>query len=347
MTSGSHPAALPFDEDRLEERLMRWLKIDSVTPHETAFLHELEETFAELGYVTRRQAIEGDRRFNLLATRGEVSDPRVLYSTHVDTVPPHLPVRREGGAVYGRGACDTKGGLLAMMHAAERLLSDQVGFLLVVGEEVDHVGAKRASELGLKPAQIILCEPTVNRVVAAQKGMIKIILSATGVAAHSAYPARGDSALHRLIDALHALRHAEWPVDERLGPSTLNVGMLQGGVAANVFAPQAEATLLMRTVAPTARYLPLIRSLCSPHRVQAEILVENGPVFFEPPEDEAQCVVAFNTDATYLEPIAPVWLVGPGDIEVAHTDQEHIDLSELRRGIDLYERLGRSALERG
>lgn len=331
-----------WHEDELEARLIQWLEIDSVTPNERDFLLHLESCFAALGYTTSRQHIS-DERWNLLAHRGN-PNPRLLYSTHVDTVPPFLPVRSEQGTVYGRGACDTKGGLLAMVLAAERLSHDDVGFLLVVGEEVDHVGAKNTGGLELTPERIILCEPTVNRVVRAQKGMIKIICDAQGVAAHSAYPARGDSAMHRMIDALHALQHAKWPTDDVLGPSTLNVGLLEGGVAANVFAPDAHATLLMRTVAPTSEYVDMIADLTTPHRVNAHILVENDPVFFEPPADVTQCTVSFNTDATYLSPIGPVWLVGPGDIEVAHTDHEHIVLDELREGIDLYERLGRIAL---
>ncbi len=134
-----------WTEDEIEERLMRWLEIDSVTPNEYDFLLHLEACFKELGYTTTRQGVS-EKRFNLIATRG-TKNPRLLYSTHVDTVPPFLPVRSEDGVVYGRGACDTKGGLLAMLYAAERLNHPEVGFLLVVGEEVDHVGAKTSGDL--------------------------------------------------------------------------------------------------------------------------------------------------------------------------------------------------------
>lgn len=334
-----------LDRDALTSTLLEWLEIDSVTPGERAFLEHLEAFFTARGYTCQRQPVS-EGRWNLLARRGEAA-PRVLYSTHVDTVPPFLTPRHEAGTVYGRGACDTKSGLLAMAEAAAALDSDEVGFLLVVGEEVDHIGAKFAERLELEraPARIILCEPTVNRVVRAQKGMIKLELRAEGVAAHSAYPARGDSALHRLIDAAHALLHAEWATDDVLGETTFNVGELHGGVAANVFAPEAVANVLVRTVAPTAEYWPQIEALCAPHRVEPALLVENGPVFFSPPEGVETCTVAFNTDATYLSRVAPVWLVGPGDIEVAHTDHEHIVIDELIEGIELYTKLGQLALE--
>lgn len=323
--------------------LLEWAAIDSVTGREGAFLEALEAHFAGLGFRCERQQLE-PTRWNLLARRGP--RPRFVYSTHVDTVPPHLPVRYEDGVVYGRGACDTKGGIVAMAAAGQRLLADGIeefGYLFVIGEEVDHQGAKAAPGWELDTDRIILCEPTQNRVVAAQKGMIKLHLRAQGVAAHSAYPARGVSAVHRLLDALDALRAEAWPAHDLLGPTTLNVGVIAGGVAANVFAPSARAEVLFRTVSSTAPLLERIRSLCGPH-VEVEVPAANDPVFFDPPPGVETTTVAFNTDASYLNPIAPVWLVGPGDIEVAHSDHEHIVMTELERGVDLYEHLGRLAL---
>lgn len=323
--------------------LLRWLQIDSVTGREAAFLEALEVHFAGLGFDCQRQTIEADR-WNLLVTRGAA--PRFLYSTHVDTVPPHLPTRFEDGVIYGRGACDTKGGIVAMSEAGERLLADGIedfGYLFVVGEEVDHQGAIEAPALGIETERIILCEPTRNQVVFAQKGMVKMHLSAEGKAAHSAYPSRGVSAVHRLLDALERLRAEPWPSHDVLGPTTLNVGMIEGGVAANVFAPSASAEVLVRTVSATEPLLERMRELCGEH-VRMQVPACNDPVFFDPPDGVDTTTVAFNTDATYLCEIAPVWLVGPGDIEVAHSDHEHIVVSELHDGIDLYEKLGRIAL---
>ena len=339
---------IPHTKEQLVEQLMGWIDIDSVTPNEGAYLEAIEALLEERGYTCSRQPI-AQGRWNLLATRRP--NPKVLLSTHVDTVPPFFGARRDGDTVYGRGACDTKGGLVAMIEAAWRCADepwgDEVGFLLVVGEEVDHVGAKHAPALGLRPERIILCEPTVNRVVSAQKGMIKLKVCAHGKAAHSAYPERGDSALHRSIDALHELLHAQWPEDEQLGPTTLNVGMLHGGVAHNVFAPEAQGSVLMRTVRPTSAYVEHIKRTATAYKVELPIEVENDPVFFQPPPGEHTCTVAFNTDATYLEPIAPIWLVGPGDIEVAHTDHEHITAQQLMEGVELYGRLIRLVLQRG
>lgn len=322
------------------QRLTDWIAIDSVTGREGAFLEALEAWLAQRGYRCERQPIE-EGRWNLLARAS--ADTRFLYSTHVDTVPPHIAPRIEEGRVYGRGACDTKGGIVAMCDAGERLRADgfdDFGYLFVVGEEVDHRGAKEARKLDLETERIILCEPTENRVVAAQKGMIKLIIDAEGVAAHSAYPARGVSAVHRLLDAVSRLRSEEWPSDPLLGPTTINVGVIGGGVAANVFAPSARAEILVRTVSETAPLRQRMLELCG-DEVNVTIPASNDPVFFDPPEGVETCTVAFNTDATYLEEIAPVWLVGPGDIQVAHSDHEHIPIRELAAGTDLYERLGR------
>lgn len=322
------------------ERLRRWIDIESISGNEAAFLEALEEQLAGMGFRVERQPVDTDQ-WNLVARRGD--DPSLLYSTHVDTVPPFLPSRLDEDAVYGRGACDTKGGIVAMIEAGERLLADGIedfGYLFVVGEEVDHVGARTATSLDLHPRRIILCEPTGNRVVRAQKGMVKATLHSQGIAAHSAYPERGHSAVHDLLDAIAALRSHAWPVDEVLGPTTLNVGVIQGGVASNVVAAEAHAEILLRTVSATEPLVATIEELVG-DRARVEVPAANDPVFFDPPEGVETCLAAFNTDATYLAELGPVWLVGPGDIEVAHSKNEHVTLASLDAGVDLYERLGR------
>jgi acetylornithine deacetylase len=330
--------------DALAESLLDWLAIDSTTGREAEFLEHLEAMFQSRGWSIRRQPVAEDR-WNLVATATD--DPSLLYSTHVDTVPPHLAARRDGETVYGRGACDTKGGLLAMTEAARRLRADghdDLGFLLVVGEEVDHIGAKTARDLDLHPDRIVLCEPTQNRVVTGQKGMVKAELSAEGKAAHSAYPDRGISAVHRLLDALQRIRSVDWPTDPVLGDTTLNVGEINGGVAANVMAPSADAVLLFRAVSPADALIERLEDAAGEH-VHVEIVAHNDPVRFDVPEDVDTCTVAFNTDASYLQTLGSVWLVGPGDIQVAHSEDERIDLRELQEGIQLYADLGRTALE--
>lgn len=350
------------------ELLETWLRIDSTSGHEAAFLAALEAYFSEHGYYCERLAVAPDR-WNLRVTRAE--PPRFLFSTHVDTVPPFFGPRREGegfgqdpglddrgGAahnpdnearIYGRGACDTKGGIVAMVQAGARLLEagiEDFGYVFVVGEEVDHCGAKAASKTqrlrALQPERIVLCEPTRNRIVSAQKGMVRCRLESRGVAGHSAFPERGDSAILHLLDALERLRTHAWPEDDLLGPTTFNIGTIEGGVAANVFAPSAHAELIFRCVSDTAEIIETIKQLLGSLPVELTRVVHNDPVFFDLPDpidDFETCTVPFNTDATYLSELGPIWLVGPGDIEVAHSDHEYISLKSLAEGIDLYEKL--------
>ncbi len=328
------------------ERLVEWVGIESISGNEAGFLQVLEDELAARGYECERQKVE-PQRWNLVA-RPPSGLTRLTYSTHVDTVPPFLEPRVEDNKVYGRGACDTKGGILAMIEAGSRLRADgleDVGFLFVVGEEVDHCGAKLSRELdGFETERIILCEPTQNRVIEAQKGMVKLELRASGIAGHSAYPDRGVSAVHKLLGVLEAIRAEHWPQHEVLGPTTINVGVIEGGVAANVFAPSARAEVLIRAVSEVAPTLERIRQFCDVGDVEVSFPAYNDPVFFDPPEGVETSIASFNTDATYLVDIAPVWLVGPGDIQVAHSDHEHIPIPEFFAGIDLYERLGRMAL---
>ena len=333
-----------IDHNNLAQALESWLRIDSTSGRERQFLEVLEQGFNDEDWTTERQDVTEDR-FNLIATTDK--EPKVLFSTHVDTVPPFLPIRRDGDIIYGRGACDTKGGLLAMWEAARRLRAqgfDEIGFLLVVGEEVDHCGAIKAQELDMEPEQIILCEPTENQVVRAQKGMLRLQLQTTGIAGHSAFPDDGDSAIDPLLEALARLGDHRWPVDDLLGPTTFNIGVIEGGVAANVFAPQARAELLFRAVSPVEALLETVEELVGDDVEIAEAIY-NDPVFFEAPTGVDTCTVPFNTDATYLAALGEVWLVGPGDIRHAHSDDEHIDLSELAAGIDLYMDLARRVLD--
>lgn len=317
----------------------------STTGMEAGVATVLERELSNDGYRVERQML-GPDRWNVVATV-EGERPSLLYSTHIDTVPPHIPYRREGDTIYGRGACDTKGGIVAMLEAGRRLRAEGargIGYLFVVGEEVDHSGAKAAATLGLSARDIVLCEPTRCRLIAAQKGVAKLRLVAEGRAAHSGFPHRGVSAVDRLLTVLETLRRREWPRHEVLGETFFNIGLISGGVAANVLAPSASAELMFRTVGPTDEILAAIDGALV-EGVAREVLTENGPELFDLPAGYETGVANFNTDASYMKSMGRILLGGPGDIEVAHSDHEHITVDELHRGVDLYTRLGRELLE--
>ncbi len=328
------------------ELLRELIDTHSTTGDEAGVAAILERELGADGYTVGRQQVVPDRDNLFAIVDGE--SPRLLFSTHIDTVPPHIPFRQENGTVFGRGACDTKGGIVAMLEAGRRLRATGAtgfGYLFVVGEEVDHCGAKAARTLGLHVDDIILCEPTVCRVISAQKGVVKVRIVAEGKAAHSGFPHRGISAVERLLTTLESLRRRDWPMHEILGQTFFNIGLIQGGVAANVLAPSATAELMFRTVGPSEDILAAIDDALV-DGVRRELLTENGPELFDVPAGYETGVANFNTDASFLKQIGRILLVGPGDIEVAHSENEHITLEQLDRGIELYTRLGRELLER-
>jgi acetylornithine deacetylase len=331
----------PFD---LLERLVA---IPSVTGSEGPYTRELRDLLEGRGYTVDLVEVAPDRP-NLIATPAGGEGADVYFSTHLDVVPPHIAPRREGDLLYGRGSADTKGPLVAMLAAAEILNSRGVraGFLLVVGEEVDHCGAiAAAATLDLGQAPILLGEPTSNRVVAAQKGMLKLVIRATGVAGHSAFPDRGVSAIHRLLRFLEAVSTEPWPSDDVLGETTFNVGTIEGGVAANVFAPSAQAQLMFRLAGPAAPCLERLHELCA-DGVSLDVISSNDPVTLTPPDGFSTCVIPFNSDASYLSPLGAVTLCGPGAIELAHSENEHIDRASIDAGIEIYVRLAEAVTGR-
>lgn len=334
--------------ERLQQ-LLRWVEIDATTGREAEYLHVVEHDLAAEGWRVDRLPVPGCdpvTRYNLLATRGH--SPDVLFCTHSDTVPPHLPVRHEDGSVWGRGACDTKGVFLAMVEAAARLgHPDDLGLLLVIGEEVDHCGAAAFADApACAPRRIILGEPTRSEVVVGQKGVLKLRVVAHGVEGHSAYLDRGESAVHKLLDALARIRSAELPGHPTLGPSTLNIGLIEGGVAANVFAPRAEAVLMYRAAVPT-RDLQRLTLVAGGPEIDIEVMSRSEPQLFDVPDGLPTVVIPFNSDAAWLARVAPVWLGGPGDIRLAHSNAERISEQEFASGVALYADLYRRSIGSG
>lgn len=321
------------------QSLLEWLAIESTTGAEEKFLRRLEDELAGLGLEVTRQVVER-HRWNVFASFRGV-DPEVIFCTHVDTVPPFFGPRiDDDGTIRARGACDTKGGIFAMFDAW-RLLSaedqSRTGFLFVVGEEVDHIGAIVAGrEIYPRLRATILGEPTRNHLAVGQKGILKGTLCCAGKAGHSAFPGVGVSAVHKLVSSLDDLLTHEWPSDPELGPTTLNVGTVRGGVAANVFAPDAEAEILMRAT-HSVDYLLAETDRIIGDRGKLRVDARNEPTRLLAWADRfATDVVPFNTDAPYINHIAPVILVGPGDIRTAHSPDEHITPQAIAEGVELY-----------
>ncbi len=329
------------------KKLCDLVAIPSVTGDERDYADALSRELVGLGLDVERQEL-APGRFNVLA-RG--ARPRVVFCTHLDTVPPFFGPREDRDAVHGRGSCDAKGPALAMIEAVRTLLAqgeDRIGFLFTCGEETDSAGAALANAKlaePWRPAFTIVGEPTENRFAGAHKGIYKAELRASGVAGHSSQSI-GPSAIHELVHVLEKLLAQEWGTHPLLGPGTLNVGMIEGGVASNVVADRASASLLLRAVEPVDVTERKLCSCLSPHVRIDKAYKSYGPVEFVVPTGHEPIPVAFGTDAPHLGRWGKPLLYGPGRILDAHTDHELVSKRSFERAVHDYATTARELLSR-
>jgi acetylornithine deacetylase len=325
------------------------MAIDSTSGRESELVAFTAARLAEWGWTVTRIPVTPDRDC-LLATAGQVA--RVTLSTHLDTVPPYIPPVRGSNVLYGRGACDAKGIAAAMICAASRLRERDVpvALLLVVGEETNHDGATAANawaaaHLPPAPRALINGEPTESTLALGTKGAMRVVVRTAGRAAHSAYPALGDSAIVRLVRLLAALPELSLPSDQVLGATTINIGSISGGVADNVIAPWAEARLMARLVTPADDVWAILAKWAA-GLGELERGVTVPAVRLHGLEGFATSVAAFATDIPALGNWGTPYLFGPGSVHVAHTPDEQVDVAELDRAVDAYERIAVAALSR-
>jgi acetylornithine deacetylase len=330
-----------MDPVKLTRRL---IDIESISGNEGAVGAELYDELVRLGYTAHKMPVAHER-FNVMATVDE-QPPEVVFSTHMDTVPPFIPSSEDGENVYGRGSCDAKGIIAAMIAACQRLRKEgaAVGMLFLVGEERDSIGAKIANQKPLPCKFLINGEPTENRIAIASKGALRVQLKATGRMAHSAYPELGESAIEKLLTALNRLRSMELPVNPEVGPCTLNIGLIEGGRAPNVIPDHANAQLFYRLVGPAdalrRQITEQVDGLAHP-----EISLETPFVKLRTVPGIETMVAKFTTDIPWLTNWGTPVLIGPGSIHVAHTDREYIPKKQLHDAVTLYATIARQLLE--
>ena len=316
--------------------------IDSTTGREGEVAGVLANLLRGRGYSVLEQPVDSGRT-NVIAAVGE---PKVVFSTHFDCVPPFFPSRIEGDLLYGRGACDAKGILAAQLAAAERLRAageTHVGLVFVAGEERGSDGAKAANRIASKSQYLINGEPTDLRLGAATRGAFRVRLKATGKAAHSGYPELGESAIDKLIDCLNALRLSAWPSDELLGTTHYTVGLISGGVAPNVIPPSAEAEVFFRTVGAHDAIRAILAEAIAGRVAVEEVLELPASRLHTVPGFET-AVFSYFSDIPFLSNWGTPLLIGPGSIHVAHTEREHIRIGELTRAVEVYETLAATLL---
>jgi len=314
------------------------IDIPSTTGDEFAHAELLDRELQRLGFQTRRQEV-AEGRFNLFASAG--GRPRVVINSHLDTVPPWFASREDETHVYGRGACDTKGVIAAMIAAGEKLLANGIrdfAFLFVVGEETDSIGAKSANvafrDLGSE--YVIVGEPTGSKFARASKGAFTCIVRFDGVAAHSAYPHLGDSAINKLVKAIAEINAADWGRDDDLGETTVNVGVVRGGEKPNIIAAKTECEMIFRLVTTPEDIRARLEPILARHDGTITWTHGNPPQHMVVPDGAESVVVAFNTDVPHLGALGKPMLFGPGSILDAHGANEKIGKRELLDAVETY-----------
>ncbi len=314
----------------------RLVDIESITPNEGAVGNFLCDDLRCRGFESAAMPVEGARA-NVLATWPGHPRPEIVFSTHMDTVPPFIPSSEDDTSIYGRGSCDAKGIIAAQVVAAEKLRSDgiYVGMLFLVGEERDSIGAKAANQHPIGSRFMINGEPTDNCLAIATKGALHVELTARGKMAHSAYPELGESAIDKLVEALHRLHAMKLPENPDVGPCTRNVGSIQGGRAPNVISDTAKADLFYRLVGPAD---DLRRQITEAVGSLAEVNFTRETPFMllRTLDGLPTMVAAFTTDIPSLSNWGEPLLLGPGSIHVAHTEGEYVEKAQLTEAVEMY-----------
>ena len=316
------------------------INISSVTGQEADIGNFLWDHLENQGYVLQEQKIEGSRR-NLLAVPKNNKELLIILCTHLDTVPPYIAASEDEKYIYGRGACDAKGSMAAMLWAAKELVSSGIetfGLLFVVGEETDSIGAKTAGELNVSSEFIVVGEPTGNKLAVGHKGVVTLRLTSKGKSAHSAYPKLGESAVDKLLDVLQSIRSLSLGQNPVLGKTSLNIGCIKGGETANIIADSASAEVVIRTAGPAEGVLKKVRKAVK-GKVEIEVITQSDPQKMIAVPGIDQVVVPYGTDIPYLKRLGRPLLIGPGSGLEAHTENERVEKHQLHEAVEIYIKL--------
>ncbi|KAK7992387.1 hypothetical protein PG988_001181 [Apiospora saccharicola] len=330
------------------------VEIPSISGSEGEVGRFLQDYLKQRGYNVYAQPVKGsggnDDRHNIFAYLGDSNRTRVMLTSHIDTVPPFLPYERRGNEIWGRGTVDAKGSVAAQIAAVESLRQSNeiaaegdVALLFVVGEEDGSGGMSTANDLGLTWEAVIFGEPTELKLGRGHKGGIGVKLTAQGKAGHSGYPELGSNAIDKLVRGLVGLQSAELPGSEEFGNTTLNVGVIQGGVADNVIPAQASASALVRLATDRIDETEAIIERAV-HDASPEVQVDFSGAWSPVPLDYdvegfETVVLSYGTDVPNLRGNHKRYLYGPGSVLVAHSDHEHLDVSDLEAAVTGYKAL--------
>ena len=368
------------------ETLADLVRIPSVNPNysdgtgELAVARYVESFFADRGIPTMRQAVLEDRPNVIAKVAGSLSTGRVILEAHMDTVSaagmtidPFSGSIRDG-KLYGRGACDTKAGLAAMMHAVADLVrlgltpKREVWLAATIDEEYSYRGVAKLCEGDLSADAAIVAEPTELQPVIASKGLVRWKIETVGKAAHSAKPHLGVNAIEHMARIITALEEDTRSLSDNphplLGPATCNIGVIRGGVQIN-FVPDRCEIEIDRRLLPgetvevvLAHYQSIVDTVARDTNDMQVIthppMLTDLPLQTDHQTDAVQtmvqvleqcslpsdvCGVPFCSDASKFGALGiPSLIMGPGSIDQAHAAVEYVDCDQVERAVEIYHR---------
>ena len=335
----------------------------------------------------------GDGTLNLLLTWGK---PRIVFCSHMDTVPPYFPPTFPEGLcteekdsfaslgmtevlcpseevevdpchseeaegrrknlpqiICGRGSCDAKGQIFALVTACQRLAetgSSDFGLLLLAGEETGSWGAKAFAKTDFRAPYLVVGEPTENQMVSASKGTKSFDLKFTGEAFHSGYPQYGLSAVDLFVDFVNKLKAKDFGMDPVLGETTWNIGLLHSDNPQNILSPELTCRLYFRTTfvsdAAVSLWMEEAPSVIPGQAGTLSVTPRGGdtPATYWTVDALPARPVSFGSDAPHLKNFVYKAICGPGSIQHAHRDDEHVLVGDLEKAVEQYLTLYRTAM---
>ena len=325
------------------------LRIDSTSGKERKVAEWLAERLPGMFPAANRPVLRaeevGDGTLNLLLTWGA---PRIVFCSHLDTVPPYIPPTFADEVIKGRGACDAKGQVFAIVEASKRLAEagkTDFGMLLLAGEETGSWGAKAFAKTDFKAEYLVVGEPTDNCMVSASKGTKSFDLKFTGESFHSGYPQYGVSAVDLFVEFVNALKAKDFGMDPILGETTWNIGLVHSDNPQNILSPELTCRLYFRTTFVSDEAVCQWMTEAQSDRLTVNPRGGDTPARYWTVEGLPSKSVAFGSDAPHLKNFTHKAICGPGNITVAHRDDEHVLAADLATAVEQYIALYSSVTE--
>ncbi len=317
-----------------------FLSIDSTSGKERKVAEWLAERLPGMFPEANRPALRveevGDGTLNLLLTWGT---PRIVFCSHLDTVPPYIEPTFADDVIKGRGSCDAKGQVFAIVEACKKLAEEgktDFGMLLLAGEETGSWGAKAFAKTDFKAEYLVVGEPTDNCMVSASKGTKSFDLKFTGEPFHSGYPQYGVSAVDLFVEFVNALKAKDFGMDPVLGETTWNIGLVHSDNPQNILSPELTCRLYFRTTFVSDEAVCRWMAEAQSGRLAVTPRGGDTPARYWTVEGLPAKSVAFGSDAPHLKNFTHKAICGPGSITVAHRDDECVRVADLATAVEQY-----------